>query len=335
LISSTDSLGEETLFNTLNRISTGLSGLTLFFSEDGTLIFSDMDLRNAFILPQGVSAHSRVVQIQTMGNESYITVSGKIIQSGVTLYLLIATDISGIIVHNEQMMQSFLQVYFITLVISMIGILILSMLVTGPIKKMNKTAAQISQGKYNERLPISSGDEIGELSDNYNLMADAVESKIHELLINAQQKEDFVANFAHELKTPLTSVIGYADMLYQKTLSAEQIKSAAWYILNEGLRLEALSLKLMDLIILNRTDFTLEEMRSDELLSDIAGGLKPMLEEKKVNLGLNVCPADIKVEYDLFKTLLLNLIDNAIKAGSSKIEIIGKQEDDFYTHDYY
>jgi signal transduction histidine kinase len=247
------------------------------------------------------------------------------------LYLLIATDISGIIVQKEQMMQSFFQIYLATLVISIAIILILSIFITRPLKRMNKTAAEIAQGNYNERLPVSSGDEIGELSDSFNLMTDAVEDKIHELVENAQQKEDFVANFAHELKTPLTSVIGYADMLYQKTLSAEQVKDAAWYILNEGLRLEALSLKLMELIILNRQDFTLEEISADDFLVNIAGGLKPVLEEKKVSLRLNVHSAYIKIEHDLFKTLILNLIDNAIKAGGNAIEIQGKQNNGFYT----
>ena len=271
------------------------------------------------------------MQIQNVGDENYITVSGKITQSGVTMFLLIATDISGVIAQKEQMMRSFVQIYFITLLLSMVLILALSAFITRPIKRMNKAAFGISRGRYSERLPVSGGDEIGELSDSFNLMADAVEGKIHELMENARQKEDFVANFAHELKTPLTSVIGYADMLYQKTLTTEQVKDAAWYILNEGLRLEALSLKLMDLIILNRQDFTLEEMRSDELLTNIAGGLKPMLDEKNVTLQFNVHPAYIMVEYDLFKTLILNLIDNAIKAGCGKIEITGRQSDNIYS----
>jgi len=189
---------------------------------------------------------------------------------------------------------------------------------------MNKAAASIAQGRYDERLHISRGDEIGELSNSFNLMADAVEEKIDELVLNARQKEDFVANFAHELKTPLTSVIGYADMIYQKDPPPTQAKDAAWYILNEGLRLEALSLKLLDLIVLNRQDFVLEEMETKELMADISGSLKPMLGDKEVNLRLKIQPGYIKVEFDLFKTLMFNLIDNAVKAGCKNIDIRGK-----------
>jgi len=331
IISNADDLSEGALLNTLAKLSSELSGLTAFFSEDKTLIYSDLPLQTDFSVLDDITHNSHVTQSQAVDGKSYFMVCGKLAQSGVTLYLIIATDISSVVAQKEQMARSFVQVYFSTLLLSMIVIAALSAFITKPIIMMSKAAAGIAKGRYDERLPISSDDEIGELSKSFNLMADAVADKIYELLENARQKEDFVASFAHELKTPLTSVIGYADMLYQKNLSSEQIKDAAWYILSEGLRLEALSLKLMDLIVLNRQDFTLEEMDAKEFLSNIAGSLKPMLDEKKVSLHLNVHPDYIMVEYDLFKTLLLNLIDNAIKAGCDRIDISGKRGGNVYT----
>lgn len=324
LITNAASLQGDISADLLRLISSDLSGLTAFFAEDKSLLYSGLPHRTDFSILDGISDDTVVNQIQTVDEKSYLMVCGKVTQSSVTLYLLVATDISSVVIQKVQMVGSFVKVYFITLGVSMIVILILSALITRPIKKMNRAAAAIARGRYDQRLSVTSCDEIGELSRSFNLMADAVEDKMNELAANARQKEDFVASFAHELKTPLTSVIGYADMLYQKTLPLEQAKDAAWYILNEGLRLEALSLKLMDLIVLNRQEFTLEEMRTDELLQNIAGGLQPLFEEKKVSLHLRAHPAYVMVEYDLFKTLILNLIDNAIKAGCSKIEIIGK-----------
>jgi signal transduction histidine kinase len=87
----------------------------------------------------------------------------------------------------------------------------------------------------------------------------------------------------------------------------------------------------MDLIVLNRQDFTLEEMRAEEVLSSIADSLKPVFEEKNISFSLKACPAYILVEYDLFKTLLLNLLDNAMKAGASRIEIAGEPTGDMYS----
>jgi signal transduction histidine kinase len=79
----------------------------------------------------------------------------------------------------------------------------------------------------------------------------------------------------------------------------------------------------MDLIILNRQDFVLEEFPADELLHNIADTLKSLLSNENVRFELEVVRDYIKVDYDLFKTLLLNLIDNAVKAGSTEITLTG------------
>ena len=67
------------------------------------------------------------------------------------------------------------------------------------------------------RAKTGSRDEVGELAKTFNYMAKTIENKIVELEDAARRQEDFTANFAHELKTPMTSIIGYADTLYQKT----------------------------------------------------------------------------------------------------------------------
>jgi signal transduction histidine kinase len=192
--------------------------------------------------------------------------------------------------------------------------------------------AGMAGGDLRARLPESGNDEIGELSVGFNKMAGSIEEKMNELALNAKQKEDFTASFAHELKTPLTSVIGYADMLYQRDLTPEQTKNAAMYILSEGLRLEALSLKLMDLIVLGKQDFVLEDVRAEALLENVAESLRPLYEVKSIALHLDADKAIVKAEFDLLKTLLINLIDNAVKADCNDIWLSGKNaKDGFYT----
>ncbi|MCL1884041.1 MAG: HAMP domain-containing histidine kinase [Defluviitaleaceae bacterium] len=331
IIADAENLQEGLPTNLFYRLSSELSGLAAFFDINGQLIYSALPTETDFSFLGEIADNTHVMQFQTVNGATYIMVSGRITQSDITLYFLVANDISSVTAHREYMAQGFIMIYFFTLLFGMAMIVVLSAFMTGPIKRMNRAAAKIAQGNYNERLKISSGDEIGELSNSFNLMADAIEDKIHELSENARQKEDFVANFAHELKTPLTSVIGYADMIYQKSLPPERVKDAAWYILNEGLRLESLSLKLMDLIVLNRQNFILEEMNTEDLFGDISGSLKPMLSDKDVSLQLNIQPAYIKVEYDLFKTLMFNLIDNAVKAGCNRVIISGKKNGNLYS----
>ncbi len=294
------------------------------FGEDQTSIYSSFTFDLDFNISDYDLNQKIVNKVQQIEGRSYVMVLGKIMQSGKTVYLLTATDIQAAIDQQEGIVRNYGRIYFITIGFGIVLVIIFSALLTGPIRKMSAAAARIADGNYSERLKTFSNDEIGELSKKFNMMAETIEERIDQLLNAAKQKEDFVSNFAHELKTPLTSVIGYADMIYQKQLPREDIKNAAAYIMDEGLRLEALSLKLMDLTVLNRHDFVLEELPADELLQNIGNTLKPLLANENIKFKLEAMKAYIKVDYDLFKTLLLNLIDNAIKAGSTEIVLTGE-----------
>lgn len=235
-------------------------------------------------------------------------------------------DVSKTVRQQEILQQYFLRCYLAAVLVGMGLLGLLSALLTGPLKRMSRAAGRMAQGDYEERLAVKGRDEIGELAESFNRMAEAVEEKVEALSRAAREREDFVANFAHEMKTPMTSIIGYADMLYQRELSRKEVRDASWYIWNEGMRLEALSLKLMDLTVLGRQDFPLQEMAAEELLADAAGGLEPFFAEKGVSFVLSADPAYIRVEYDLFKTLLINLLDNSVKAGCTRLALSGTRE---------
>ena len=146
----------------------------------------------------------------------------------------------------------------------------------------------------------------------------------------ARQKEDFAANFAHELKTPLTSVIGYADMLCRRDLPKEEVKSAAGYILSEGMRLESLALKLMDLFVLDKQDFFLVRMPVKEMFEDLGQGIEPVCRKYGAGLHMEIEDGMIEVDYDLFKAMVLNLVDNAAKAECRDVWISGTRGKDTY-----
>lgn len=294
------------------------------FNSEGVNIFStfpeDFEFPGLLDIEEGgLSYYTREYQ----GKYLFIMLS-RISQSDTTVYFYVARDISSVITEKTQMLSRYAIVYSAVILASCGVMFILSQMLTNPIRKLMRISRRIANGKYDERVFVSASDEIGELSDSFNRMASTVEDKINELYLNAQQKEDFVGNFAHELKTPLTSVIGYADMIYQKDLPKDKVHEAAGYIINEGMRLEALAHKMMELIVMNRTEFVLVEMRADELLMDVRDTLLPMMEQKNIKLEVVAEEAYIRIEFDLFKTLLLNLADNAAKAESTRIELRGK-----------
>lgn len=300
------------------------------YGTDGKYYFS-----NIAVLPGELEFNEALddrisFRIYEKNGSSYIFVCDYIRQGEKEMYLITQTDISSVIDAQKNMIAYFQRIYIVILCISFPIIFLLTNIVTAPIKKVGKAARRIAEGEYSERICAGGKDEIGELADDFNRMAEQVEEKIAELSDAARQKEDFTANFAHELKTPLTSVIGYADMLYQRDLPREEVKSAAGYILNEGMRLEALSLKLMDMFVLDRQEISLEKLSAEEMFQNLEQGIEPICRKHGVSLHMDIGKGWISADYDLFKTVLLNLVDNAIKADCKDIRMKGKQNETGY-----
>ena len=159
-----------------------------------------------------------------------------------------------------------------------------------------------------------------------------LERNIENLENVAARREEFIGSFAHELKTPLTAIIGYADMLRSKDMSPKTRFTAAGYIFSEGKRLEALSLKLMDIIVAGKQELEMKRFEVGYFIRAIAAVTVPSLSNEGITLDMRWEPGYIVVEPDLFKTLMINLVDNARKASkkNSTIEIFGKVEDGGY-----
>ena len=98
-------------------------------------------------------------------------------------------------------------------------------------------------------------------------MAASLSNKMEELTLQAKKQEDFTASFAHELKTPLTSIIGYADMLRSFECSREETVDAANYIFQQGKRLESLSFRLLDLIVMEKQEHEFRLLSVTDLMN--------------------------------------------------------------------
>lgn len=293
------------------------------------------DISNMTMSPEGLpldreEGDGASFQIYKGEKASYIFVCDYVRQGGKELYLVTQTDISAAVARQRSMIAYFQRIYLIILCVSFPIIFLLTKVLTASLQKVREAAGRIAQGSYSQRIQADGKDEISELAADFNRMAEQVEEKMAKLSDMAKQKEDFAANFAHELKTPLTSVIGYADMLYQHDLPREEVRSAASYIWNEGMRLNALSLKLMDLFVLHRQEFLLEEMPAGEIFENLRQGIEPVCGKQGVELCMEIEEGSIWVDFDLFKTMLLNLADNSVKAGCSRLWVSGRPEGEGY-----
>ena len=305
-------------------------------SSEGEVLYANMDssMAETVLTEMDVSEGSIFYKIREIpassGAARFLFLTSSFTQNGFRLELMTQQDITSVFSEAENLQHRCQIVFLLAAVISSLLMLLFSCLLTRPIKQLDDASRAFAEGNYTKRLTSRSHDEIGDLTRTYNQMADTIESKIEALELAVQQREDFVANFAHELKTPMTSIIGYADTLYQRPLSPAQVHKAAGYIVNEGMRLEALSFKLLELITLNRQDFLLEEMNLSELFQDVKESIYPSAVKREVQLEFHCEPGYARIEFDLFKTLLLNLLDNALKSGGNQVRLEGWAEEDRY-----
>lgn len=185
-----------------------------------------------------------------------------------------------------------------------------------PLRKLTRITREIADGQYALRARIASRDEVGELSSSFDRMAQTVEQKIESLEETAKRRELLLGALTHEMKTPMTAIIGYAQSLIAMPLTEEKRMDAAAEIYEAALRTERLSQKMMYLIAM--ADHSEPVKRScfiPALFRQVQEAMQPALRAKKLDLAMRMEADYLNGDADLFFTLLTNLMDNAVKAS--------------------
>ena len=181
---------------------------------------------------------------------------------------------------------------------------------------------QISDGDLSVRTNLTAADEFGQLSKDFDVMADNLQKNIHHLEAEMERQEAFMGAFSHELKTPMTTMIGYADLLRQDKLGEEKRLVAADYIFSEGKRLERLSHRLLELLLLRNEEIAMQEVNLHGFVQEVAQMAAPGFREKNIRFTVHGEHGKVSFEPDLMKSLLYNLLDNAGKAIDGKGSVL-------------
>ena len=244
----------------------------------------------------------------------YMQLSGMFKIGEESLYLDVLYDVSSVYAMRIQQEAVFYRIFVVLLISCVILAYLLSILLTRSLTRLSKAANEIASGNLAYRSDIKSTDEIGNLSRDFDNMAQQVQQSVEKITQSMKQQEEFMGSFAHELKTPMTSVIGYADLMRSHDLSKEESVEAANYIFSEGKRLESLSLKLLAVFMADKQNLTFQMISPGKQISEFAEHLSPVYEEFNVQIGTDCEEGSCLLEPDLFQTLLVNLADNARKA---------------------
>lgn len=244
----------------------------------------------------------------------YLQLSGQLEVQGEPLLLNVAYDISSVYQTRQQQQQAHGRIFLLLFAVCAGLSYAIARILTRPLDKLAHTAQQLASGDLSCRTGITSADEIGALAREFDAMAARQEEHVAALQATMEGQDRFIGSFTHELKTPMTSILGYADLLRRGTLSPEEQASAADYIFSEGKRLERLSLKLLDLYLAQHQQPALVPTAPGEILQDLADHLAPGLAREGIALSAESEPGACLLEPDLFRSLLLNLVDNSRKA---------------------
>ena len=195
--------------------------------------------------------------------------------------------------------------YFLVLIIS----LWLSNWITKPINKLVNFAHQTGNGSF-QQLDLSGPKEIRQLTDAFNQM-------VRRLKTSQQSQREFLANISHELKTPLTTIQGFAQALMDGTIeSNEEQKNASEIIFNDACRLHRLVLDLLTLTRLENGALELDLLPFDlaELIHNIGKRLSFQAEQAKVNLVIDLPKLPTIVgDGERLSQVFTNLMENGIK----------------------
>jgi len=206
-----------------------------------------------------------------------------------------------------------------------------------PAKKLGDVADKIADGDFDVDAKVKSSDEIGELSIRFDRMRNRIKEANTELQLKDTMKEEFVSMISHELKTPLTPIIGYCDALKRSdmmgSLSEKQIR-AVDTIYSNATKLRKLIGDVLDAqkLELDRMRFVSMEFEIDDVIKDIANDFKLIIEERKIQLVTSMKEKlTLKSDKNRIEQVLENLVHNAIDfvpEEKGKIEVGVEQRQD-------
>ncbi len=267
------------------------------------------------------------ISIEALGDgKLYYKLSGVVNTESGPMYLTALWDISSAYEMRHEQYKTYMIVFGATIAVGAVLSYIMSRLLTKPLDRLTNATKKLASGELSYRCGMSSGDELGQLSRDFDAMASKLEDSMEQMHDTVRRQEEFMGSFAHELKTPMTSIIGYADLLRGQSLNAEERLDAANYIFCEGRRLESLSLKLLDIMVLKNTELDLKSTSPAELIESVVQYLRPSYEKRGIAISCSCGSGQCLLEPDLVKSLIVNLMDNAYKAldNGGKIDISSK-----------
>lgn len=231
-------------------------------------------------------------------------------------------DIEKIVSHMTLM---FVGALFAAAVFACLSVYLQAKKISNQLRRINSAALDIAAGNFPEKLPVTSKDEIGQLSSSFNFMSTSLQK-----LENMRNR--FLSDVSHELRTPMTSISGFIEGILDGTIPPEKHQEYLKIAYSEASRLARLVNDMLEMTKMSSNEYKLNTSEFDfnELIRLCIISLEQKIDEKGIDLDVDFASDDLKVcaDRDAIQRVLINLLDNAIKFShtGTTVKISSKTE---------
>jgi signal transduction histidine kinase len=221
-------------------------------------------------------------------------------------YIIIDLNRENNLLANFMLRTSFALLFFI--IIGCLVVIAIAKQVVKPIVELSLATKKVAKGHFNIQLDYNRRDEIGDLAQNFNLMAKELNSMTY-------LRRDFISSVSHEFKTPLASISGFAKLLHKDNLSSEERKEYTAIIIEETTRLSNLSSNILRLSKLENQVIMEQKVKFslDEQIRKCIVLLESQWNKKDIFLNIDLERVYFIGDEELMQQVWINLLDNAIK----------------------
>ena len=333
---SVDSELFQSYVSSIGRIS---DATVLLAENDGRVVYSSTPALNSFQIPAAAMGQARSSEeYNTLSNlggvfrdvhyisATPIQVTNILGQKTTAGVVFVAANTSTFMELWRSLVVIFIFTAVVILFVAFILSSVTSLYQTRPLKEMAAATRKFAHGEFDARVnTYGRRDEIGELAVSFNAMAEA-------LAQSEAQRSEFIANVSHELKTPMTTIAGFADGILDGTIPPERQEDALRTISAETRRLSRLVRRMLDLSRLQSLDIVTTQESFDicETMARVLISLETKINDKELDVEADFPEDVLKVwgDPDAITQVGYNLLDNAIKfsrpGGHLKIGITAR-----------
>ncbi len=312
-------IAPEQIARRLQNIGDRTNSRILLIDEQSGQILADTENtltnQNLFALGAPQRVNSTVTGEFNEGGTHWLYSTRQILDRRYTREVVAALPFEATPAFSDPIFRALLQPLLIALVLAFAVSIVLAILVTRsvvrPMQHVAQAAQKIAAGDYDQAVPVEGPREVKELASDFNQMAQQVRS-------TQQIQRDFLANVSHELKTPLTSIQGFAQAIQDGAAGdSASIRKSATIIYDEATRMNRMVGELLDLARIESGQIVMrrESVQLGQLLQNVVERLALRAHEGGVALSAEIAAGlpTISGDGDRLAQVFSNLIDNALK----------------------